>query len=436
MPQGRVLPGTPWKIIVLCGLCVTFDGYDLVVYGTTVPALMSEWGIGPAEAGRIGSYALIGMLIGALVAGTVSDLVGRRRTLLACVTWFSALTALTAAATSPEIFGLLRLLAGIGLGGLMPIAAALVVEYAAPARANLTYVVMQSGYPVGAFLASILAIPLLPTAGWRVMYLIGAAPLVLVLPFALRFLPESLEFLVLAGRTEQAKDLAKRLGRPIPEVARPERRSWTTVLRALVERGRLAGTLLLWLSAFCSLLIVYGMNTWLPQIMREAKFPLGSALSFLAVFSSGAIVGTLFGGRLADRYGAKRVIVTSFLIAAASMALMTITRDAVALYALVALAGYGTIGTQTLLNVHITRHYPASLRPAGVGWALGIGRLGAVLGPTLGGLVLASGVAYQWNFWMFAAVALVGLAAVSLVPTRVGSISVPNRVHSVEGDAI
>lgn len=407
-----------WTVFLLCALAVAFDGYDLVVYGTTVPALMAQWHIGPAQAGTLGSYALIGMLLGALLTGTLTDYVGRRRMLLLCVTWFSVFTVLCAAAPSPEVFAVLRLLGGLGLGGLMPTAAALVVEYAPPGRANLTYVMMQSGYAVGGILASALAIPLLPVAGWRVMYLIAAVPVLVVVPLGWKLLPESLEHLVLTGRTAEATQLAAALGRPVPQLQRPQRRSWTVALRGLVAPGQRAGTLLLWATAFCALLTVYGMNTWLPQIMRQAHFSLGSALTFLLVFNLGSIAGSFAGGRAADRFGSRPVIAVSFLLAAAGIGLLLTRPPTIVLYVLIAVAGYGTIGTQNLLNVHITRHYPARLRSAGVGWALGVGRLGAILGPPLGGFVLASGAGYQWNFVLFGAAALLGTAAITLVPAR------------------
>src|SRR5882757_2272125 len=217
--------GALWSVIALCAFAVTFDGYDLVVYGTTVPSLLADWHIGPAQAGAIGSYALIGMLVGALLAGTVTDIIGRRRILVLCMVWFSVCTALCAFAPNAEVFGLLRFVAGIGLGGLMPTAAALVVEYAPAGKHNLTYAAMQSGYAVGGILASALAISVIPALGWQVMYLIGAAP-VLAVPFALRWLPESLEYLVLRGRTDEAAALAMRLGVEVPVIALPERRNW------------------------------------------------------------------------------------------------------------------------------------------------------------------------------------------------------------------
>lgn len=416
MVAGRTPNKTLWTVVALCGLSVAFDGYDLVVFGTTVPSLLAEWQIGPAEAGRIGSYALIGMLIGALLIGTVTDWLGRRWTMIACVTWFSALTALCAFAPSPEIFGLLRFLSGIGLGGLMPTAAALVVEYAPRGKQNVTYTIMQSGYAVGGILAASLAIPLIPAVGWQTMYLIGAAPVLLIVPLALRYLPESLEYLVLRGETAKAEALAAKLGVAVPEVARPERRSWYSSIRELARPGFRAGTVLLWLASLCALLMVYGMNTWLPQIMRQANFPLGSALSFLLVFNVGSIIGSIIGGRAADRVGSKPVLVISFLLAAVSIVTLATRPNIAAIYILVAIAGYGTIGTQNLINAFVTRYYPVTARSTGIGWALGVGRFGAILGPVVGGLVIASGAGFQWNFYLFASVAVVGLVAAALVP--------------------
>lgn len=406
---GRLSRRTLTIILLTCGLSYMFDGYDLIVYGTTLPSLLDQWQISPAAAGAIGSYALVGMLIGALTIGSVTDVFGRRRMLIVCVVWFSVLNALCAIAPSPEVFGTLRFLGGLGLGGVLPTLNALVIEYAPRSRRNLTYVVMAIGYPVGGILAATLAIPLVPALGWRVMYLIAAVPLLAVVPLAVRYLPESLEHLVSRGRLDEARALAERLGVALPEPPARARRSagWGGV-RTLFTRDYARPTVLFWLTAFCSLLLVYAMNTWLPQLMRQAGYPLGSALSFLLVFNVGAIAGLLVGGRAADRFGPKPVVATAFALAAVSVALLAGTFDSAALYVLFAIGGYGTIGTQTLLNAYITGYYPGESRAAGIGWSLGVGRFGGILGPVLGGLLITSGLPLTRIFFVFAGVALIG----------------------------
>lgn len=414
--RGEVSRATLFVIVLTCGLSYMFDGYDLIVYGTTLPSITAEWNVSPAVAGSIGSYALVGMLIGALTVGSITDVFGRRRVLIAAVTWFSVLTALCALAPNPETFGVLRFLAGLGLGGVLPTLNALVIEYAPKRSRNLTYVVMASGYPLGGLLAAGLAIPLIPALGWRVMYVIAALPLVLVLPLAIRYLPESLESLVARGKLDAARELAGRLGLELPDGVdgKRERPRWGGV-RTLFVAPYALPTVLFWLSAFCSLLLIYGLNTWLPQLMRQAGYPLGSALSFLLVFNAGAVAGLMLGGRAADRFGSKPVVAVGFALAGASVLLLIVTSSSLWLYVLFAVGGYGTIGTQTLLNAYITGYYPGSSRAAGIGWSLGVGRLGGILGPVLGGLLLSAGASLPVVFTTFAAVAIAGAVVISAV---------------------
>ncbi len=174
--------------------------------------------------------------------------------------------------------------------------------------------------------------------------------------------------------------------------------------------------MLFWVSTFCALLLVYGLNTWLPEIMRKQGYPLGSALSFLLVFNLGSILGLVVGATIADRIGSKPVIAVSFALAAISAVILSFNPNVIVLYLLVAIGGYGAIGTQTLINPFVTRYYPAALRTTGISWSLGIGRLGAICGPLLGGLVLASSLGAGWNFYLFAVVAVLGAIAAALVP--------------------
>ncbi|TDO92858.1 MFS transporter [Enemella evansiae] len=401
-------------LVLICGLSITFDGYDLVVYGTTIPKLMAEWGIGPAQAGAIGSYSLIGMMIGALVIGSLADRVGRRKVLIASVAWFSLWMIVCAIAPSVTLFAVARFLCGLGLGACMPTAAAVVVEYAPRERSNFIYGMMQPGFAVGGILAALLGILVMPAFGWRAMYWIGALPLLIVCLPALKWLPESIEFLMAKGRRDQAYRLADRLG--LVEPTTHDEGPGKVRLSRLFSGGLALPTVLFWVSTFCALLLVYGLNTWLPEIMRKQGYPLGSALSFLLVFNLGSILGLVVGATIADRIGSKPVIAVSFALAAISAVILSFNPNVIVLYLLVAIGGYGAIGTQTLINPFVTRYYPAALRTTGISWSLGTGRLGAICGPLLGGLVLASSLGAGWNFYLFAVVAVLGAIAAALVP--------------------
>lgn len=408
--------------LLVTGLCfavIVFDGYDLIVYGATVPALLQykEWGLTPAMAGVIGSYALIGMLVGALLAGAVTDVIGRRKVMLTGVGWFSVAMAGCALAPDATWFGIFRLLAGVGLGGVMPTAVALTAEYSAPERRSRNNALMFSGYAVGGILAAVLAMALLPELGFRLMYALGAVPL-LMLPLLLRYVPESLAFLVAKGRVEEAERTAARLGVPVPEPAAegpaPTRRGPA----ALLTGRHIVPALLFAVTSFFGLLLVYGLNTWLPQIMREAGYPLKSSLLFLLMMNLGAVIGSVLFAPLGDRYGMKPVTLLSFLAAAVSMSLLSVATAAPLMYVLVAVAGFGTIGAQIMVLGYVAMHFPVEVRATALGWTLGIGRFGAVTGPVFGGVLLSSGVSTEWNFYAFAIPAALATAVVLLLPGR------------------
>jgi AAHS family benzoate transporter-like MFS transporter len=420
-------PAVLW-VIVLCWVTITLDGYDLIVYGAIVPALLRDSTFGPltpAQAGAIGSYALVGMLLGALAVGTLTDLIGRRRIVLLCVTWFSLAMGLSALAPSPGLLGVFRFLAGLGLGGVVPTASALTIEYAPRNRKDLTYAIMFSGYSIGGMVAASLGIGLIPVFGWRVMFALGLLGLVLVLPLTARFLPESLSFLVARGRLEEARAVAARFHLHLDDVplSTPKhleladsRRGKLAALATLFSPAYLAATLLFWVATFLGLLLVYGLNTWLPEIMRREGYALGSVLGFLLALNVGAIVGTLVAAAAADRVGSKVICTLAFLSAALSIFLLSLRPSELGIYVLVAVAGLGSVGTQILVNSYVAKHYPVQSRATALGWSLGIGRLGAITGPLLGGFVLSSSLGLEWNYYVFVATGLLGVLIVLLVP--------------------
>lgn len=413
-------------VAALCWVAVALDGFDLVVLGAVTPALLEyeAWGLTAPQIGAITSYGLIGMMIGALGIGTLADVIGRRMCILVSVVGFSVFTALLAVAPNPEVFGVLRFLAGLGLGGLIPTAATLVSEYARSRRGSSSITFMMTGYHVGGVLTALLAIPILPLLGWQAMFVIGALPALVLVPLMIKNLPESPSFLVASGRREEAEGLAERYGislepEEVREVAAEERASEGTGLGAvktLFSGGYLLGTLAFSVASFMGLLLVYGLNQWLPTIMRDAGYALGAALAFLLVLNLGAVAGLLLAGPVADRYGSKVACAGWFALAAVFLFLLSVQMPLALTYLAVFVTGFFVFSAQVLLYAYVSRHYPTSGRGTALGWAAGIGRIGAICGPLLGGLLLGAGLAVPWGFYAFALVGLLGAIFVFAVP--------------------
>jgi AAHS family benzoate transporter-like MFS transporter len=412
--------GARW-VAWLCWAAVALEGFDLVVLGTVTPTLLDyePWGLTPGEVGVISSWGLVGVMIGALCIGTVTDLVGRRRTMLLSVVWFSVFTALLAAAPAPWAFGTLRFLAGLGRGGVLPTALALVSEYVPSERSSASITFTMTGYHVGGVLTAVLAIPLLDVIGWRGMFLIGAVPALFLVPLMLRKLPESPTFLLAAGRREEAEELAGRYGIPLaatPPVREDGSRDKLAALRTLFTGRYLPATIAFWVASFMGLLLVYGLNQWLPQIMRQAGYELGAAITFLLVLNVGAVIGLLFAGRVADRFGSKPANAAWFALASVFLFLLSAKLPLPVTYLVVLLAGVFVFSGQVLVYAYVGRYYPAGSRATAIGWASGIGRIGAITGPLVGGFLVGNDLAVPWGFYAFAITGVIALVAVSLVP--------------------
>ncbi|GAB84725.1 aromatic acid/H+ symport family MFS transporter [Gordonia rubripertincta] len=411
-------------IVTLAAVAIVFDGYDLVVYGTVLPTLLDDPGqlgeLTPATAGALGSYALIGVMIGALVAGAFGDRVGRRRMMLFNIVWFSVGMAATALATDLVSFGILRCLTGIGIGGLVATAGAMVAEFAPTSKRNLFNAIVYSGVPAGGVLASVLAMLLADHLGWRGLFWIGALPLVTLLPLAALKMPESPQWLAARGRYEEAREISTRTGIPVDLRARhldvaPGSVPVKLGFAALATRRFAVPTLLLGMMSFVGLLLTYGLNTWLPQIMKGNGFDAKGSLAFLLVLNGGAIVGGLIAARLADRRGPQQVVATSFCLATFALVCLTFGLPLPILLAAVAVAGTGTIGTQVLIYGFVSNFYPTEARGAGVAWCAGFGRLGGIVGPVIGGLLIGAGISSGTAFYLFAGIALAGAAATLMV---------------------
>ena len=395
-----------WLVMCLCALLLIFDGYDLFIYGVVLPAIMQEWGLTPLQAGALGSYALFGMMFGALLFGSLADKIGRKKGIAICFALFSVATIVNGFATSPTEFGICRFIAGLGCGGLMPNAVALMNEYAPKKLRSTLVAVMFSGYSLGGMLSAGVGIFMLPRFGWESMFFAAALPL-LLLPVIFHYLPESIGFLVRRGEHDKARALLQRLdpgqslGADVQLVINERKGGGVSVLE-LFRNGLAVRTLSIWVAFFCCLLMVYALSSWLPKLMANAGYSLGSSLSFLLALNFGGMAGAILGGWLGDRFNLTKVKVGFFIAAAVSISLLGFKSPTLVLYLLIFIAGATTIGTQILLYAGTAQLYGLSIRSTGLGWASGIGRNGAIVGPLLGGALMGIELPLQLNFMAFA----------------------------------
>ena len=409
-----------FNVLVWCLLIILFDGYDLAINGVVLPLLMVEWGLTAMQAGMLASTALAGMMFGAMIFGSLADKIGRKKVIMICIVLFSGLTFAGGFASNPTEFAILRFLAGLGIGGVMPNLVALTSEYA-PIRMRSTLVTgMFSGYAVGGVMAALLGSWFTPDFGWQIMFFIAGIPLFL-LPVIWKFLPESLTFIVQQNRQAEAREIVRRLEPTITvketttfeldKVDVPESAS----VMSLFRRGRAMNTILFWIAFFTCLLTMYALSSWLPKLMMAAGYSMDNSLMFMMVMNIGAVIGIIGGGILADRFHLKPVLMCLGVMGAVVMSLMGFQSNEFLLYILVFLAGAASIGSQMLLYSYVAQFYPLAVRSTGIGWSSAIGRMGAIIGPILIGGLLGMNLPAHFNFMAVGLPVLITAIAVSLI---------------------
>ena len=261
---------------------------------------------------------------------------------------------------------------------------------------------MMTGYHIGAVLTALVGILVVERFGWQWMFVIGAVPAVVLVPLMWRFLPESTAFLRARAGLADRSDTPRVAARKGP-------------IATLFHHGLGRSTIAFWVTSFMGLLLVYGLNTWLPQIMKSAGYELGAALALLLVLNAGGVLGLLIAGRVADRIGNRRSTIAWFVAAALFLALLSVKLPGIGIYVSVLLAGVFVFSAQVLVYAYVGHVYPASARGTAMGAASGVGRAGAITGPLIGGWLLTVGLAYPWGFYIFAGVAAIGAVCIALV---------------------
>jgi AAHS family 4-hydroxybenzoate transporter-like MFS transporter len=419
------------RLALLCAAAVLMDGFDAQAMGFVAPALLQQWHITRLALSPILSSGLVGMLLGALVFGPVGDRAGRKRVLVLCTLWFGICSLLTARVGSVQTMLWVRLITGFGLGGAMPNAIALTSEYM-PRRLRATGVMLMfCGFSVGAAIGGFVAAGLITRYGWQSIFLVGGA-LPCVTAVFLLGLPESIRFLVLKGGQEDRVAALIRTvapGTPVlpgSAVAVATEHKTGFVVSRLFTEGRAGVTFLLWVIFFMSLLDLYFLNSWLPTVIHDAGVPVERAIAITAMFQVGGAVAAWVLGRVIDRRMSYGVLAWVYLGAAVCVFLIGMVSATVAIEtAAVFAAGFCVIGGQTCSNSLAAESYPTSLRSTGVGWALGIGRIGSIVGPLVGGLLLSFDWGMRRVFLAAAAPALIAAlasAALNLTPRRPGAI--------------
>lgn len=403
-------------VLAACSLLMAIDGYDVVAYGTVLPMLMTDWDMDTVTAGGLGSLTLIAMLLGGLFISPLADRFGRRPLLIACLAVSSTGSFLCAFTNSPTQMGAVRFVVGLALGALVPNMLSLVGEIS-PLKFRALFVSTVSAfYCMGGVAAALISIAVEQSWGWQAVFYFAGLPLLLA-PLYLRWLPESPEFLAAQGRTDQLQRTLAKIAPGVDSTTLALSKTLSAQsnkLRQLVTNGNAMKTVSIWVFFAMCMLLSYGLNTWLPKLMQTAGFPLSSALWTLVTLNAGGFVGSIVGGWIAGKSSYRSTMIAYFSLAVVALVGLSFNPGTVLLNLFLFLAGAASIGTLALVHAFAVEYYPAPVRSIGVGWAAGIGRLGAIAGPTLGGALLAMDLSFQKNFLLVAIPGIIGVIAVSV----------------------
>lgn len=388
------------SIVLLCALVAMLDGFDTQSIAYVAPRMTEEWGLHAAAFGPIFGAGLLGLAVGAFVFSPLADRFGRKGVLLLCVAIFGVFALLTARVTGLNDLLLLRFLTGLGLGGAMPNIIAITSEYA-PSRIKATLVtVMFCGFPLGSTLGGLAAAPLMASHGWQGVFVAGGVMPLVLLPVLALFIPESARFLAMRpGREARLTAILRRVDPTtltdsfIAGVrAETSEKPRAFPVLDLFAEGRARQTLLVWLAFFMNLLVMYFLVNWLPSLLKDQGQPLKIAILSTALLNLGGVVGGIVLGRLIDRGDPYLVLGATYLASALFVGGIALAGSHVVLLLAAATAcGFGVSGAQIGLNAVTAAAYPTAMRSTGIGWALGVGRVGSILGPVIGGMMLGMG---------------------------------------------
>jgi AAHS family 4-hydroxybenzoate transporter-like MFS transporter len=406
--------GFQLKLLLTCAAVLFLDGFDTQAIGYVAPALAKEWGLSKGALGPVFSAGLFGLMIGALVFGPLADRIGRKKIIIFSTLAFGIGALITVFVQDANTLVAIRFLTGLGLGGAMPNAIAMTAEFNPRRRRATMVMIMFCGFSIGAALGGLLAAALIPNFGWRSVFVVGGVAPLLLVPVLARRLPESVRFLALTGRgnAHVAQLLSfinpKAAFAPATQFVVHEPELTGIPVLHLFREGRTLITLLLWVVFFMSLLELYFLSNWLPTVLNDLGSSVPVAVAIGSMLQVGGVVGVFVLGSIIDRFSFRALALVYFIAIFAVGAIGQLGHSVVFVTAAIFVAGFCIVGGQTAANALAAGFYPTAVRATGVGWALGIGRVGSIVGPLVGGVLLTM----KWSTAeVFVAAALAALCA-------------------------
>jgi len=409
-------------VLAMCMLVAALDGYDTQAIGYTAPAIAQLLHLPPNALGPVFSAALLGGALGALSFGPLADRLGRKRFMVAATVVFAVFSFLTARVTSMSELLACRFITGLGLGGALPSFLALGGEFAPTSKRGVFVAIAFAAFPFGGLIGALTSSYVIPNLGWQyVFYIGGIVPLVVAAVLA-AWLPESLRFLIARGI--RLDEVRRTLSRIAPEeiapdaelVASPEPEREGMPVKHLFTEGRAARTLLLWGGFFVCFMVLVTVTSWTPTVLRSVGFSLSAGALIIALNNAGSVCASALSGFLVDRFGPFKTLVPGFAVGGLCIVAFGQATSSVAMLALAStLAGFFVGGTGTGLITLAAAMYPTTARSTGIGWGMGMGRIGQVFGPLGTGMLVGWGVGVEGIFYAAAIPCFLGALFVLLL---------------------
>lgn len=426
---SRITP-VQWIILILCMIASMIEGFDIVIISYTAPAISQDWGVQASELGVVFSAGVLGMTLGAMFLGGLADKFGRRVVVSGTLLVAGAATSAVILSSSVTELVMLRVLAGIALGALVATLPALTGEFSPGRHRTLIIAVLIASANIGGFLGGLIVAELIADVGWKTIFLYTGLLTVATAALVWLLIPESIAF-VIKKRGEHALATVNRtltyIGQqPIPQlppIAGNTQAEKASVASLLVARRRTT-TLLIWVAFFLSFLAVYFVSSWMPQVLTTAGLSQKQAIQGTTALPMGAIFGNILIGLLATKWGLSRMMAAAFVVGTGCMVALSLmhpllpTMPFIVIWAILFLTGVSLLGSfGNMYNVAMSV-YPVHIRGTGIGWAAGLGRAGAVVSPTLAGLLIAAQLSMPTVFFLFAVPALLSALCVAFISTR------------------